>query len=77
MGYVLLMTLSGSALFIGYLCWEKVLGKSMTEAMKYGALIIVMLDYAVPWVWIKGIYRNVIGVFLSEDMPAGSKVLQI
>ncbi|MCI9307393.1 MAG: M56 family metallopeptidase, partial [Lachnospiraceae bacterium] len=75
MGYVLLMTLSGSALFIGYLCWEKVLGKSMTEAMKYGALIIVMLDYAVPWVWIKGIYRNVIGVFLSEDMPAGSKVL--
>ena len=50
MGYLFLMTFAGSALFIGYLCWEKMLKKSMTQCMKYKALLVVMLAYAVPFI---------------------------
>lgn len=75
MGYVLLMTFAGSALFIGYLCCEKILGQSMTQCIKYRALTVVMLIYAVPWVWVKGIYRNVIVLFWPGEVAAGSKLL--
>lgn len=72
MGYILLMTLAGSALFLGYLLCEKMLGKSMTQCMRYGALMIVMLNYAIPWVWIKGIYRSVIEFFWSDTIATGT-----
>ena len=75
MGYVLLMTFAGSALFIGYLGWEKILGKSMTQYMKYRALLVVMLVYVMPWEWFKGIYRQFIGCFLIEKVDAGAKGL--
>lgn len=75
MGYVLLMTLSGSTLFLGYLCWEKILDKSITQSMRYRALTLVMLAYAIPWVWLKGIYRQIIGLFLVEKVDAGAKGL--
>lgn len=70
MGYLFLMTFAGSALFIGYLCWKKLLGKSMTQCMKYRALMIVMLAYVVPWIWIKGIYKWVIELFWPREMTA-------
>lgn len=73
MGYVLLMTFSGSALFVGYLCYEKILGKFMTQCMRYRALMIVMLVYAIPWVWTKGIYRSIIEFFWPETIAAGAK----
>lgn len=57
MKYLLLMTISGSGLLIAYLCWEKLLEKSLTQGMKYKALMAVMLVYAVPWVGLKEIYR--------------------
>ena len=75
MGYVMLMTFAGSALFGGYLCWKKILGKSMTECMKYRALMIVMIVYAVPWEWLKGIYRQIIGLFLIREVDLRAKGL--
>ena len=73
MGYLFLMTFSGSILFIGFLFCEKMLTKSMTQSMRYRALIIVMLDYMVPWVWIKGIYKSFIEFFWPEPVAAGAK----
>lgn len=73
MGYLFLMTFAGSALFVGFLCWEKVLKKSMTQCMKYGALLVVMLVYAVPWIWAKGIYRYFIESFWPGEVAAGTK----
>ena len=52
MGYLLLMMSAGSALYIGYLLWVRLFGKSITQCMKYRALIIVMLAYVVPWAWL-------------------------
>lgn len=66
MGYIFLMSIAGSALFIGYLCWERILGKSVTQSLKYRALMIVMLVYTVPWIWIKGMYRTIIELFGRE-----------
>lgn len=75
MGYLLLMTFAGSALFIGYLCWKKILGSSMTQCMRYRALMMVMLVYIVPWAWIEGIYRWTIGLFWPEEVADGIKGL--
>lgn len=75
MGYIFLMSIAGSALFVGYLCWEKVLGKSITQCMKYKALMIVMLVYLVPWAWLKGIYKYIMGLFWLEEVDAEAKGL--
>lgn len=75
MGYLFLMTFAGSALFVGYLCWEKVLKKSMTQCMKYSALLVVMLVYAVPWIWVKGIYRYFIESFWPGEVAVGANGL--
>ncbi len=58
MWYLILMTLAGSVLFTGYLCWDKLLGRLISQNMRRSALILVMLTYVIPWVWMKGIYRN-------------------
>lgn len=68
MGYLFLMTFAGSALFSGYLCWKKLLGKSMTQGVRYRALMIVMLVYIVPWRWIKAVYKWVGDFFLSREV---------
>ena len=75
MGYLLLMTFAGSALFIGYLCWKKILGKSMTQCMRYRALMLVMLVYVIPWAWFKGMYRWAIGLFWLGEVDARAKGL--
>lgn len=69
------MTLAGSLLFVGFLCWENVFGKSMTQCTKYRALIVTMVVFAVPWVWIKGIYRNAIELFWPGEVATSSKLL--
>lgn len=58
MWYLILMTLAGSVLFTGYLCWDKLLGRFISQNMRRSALTLVMLTYVIPWVWMKGIYRN-------------------
>lgn len=63
MKYLLLMTVSGSGLFVGYLCWERILDKSLTQCIKYRALMVVMLVYAIPWVWLREGYRSLFGPF--------------
>ena len=75
MGYLFLMTLAGSALFIGYLCWKRVLGKFMTQCMKYRVLMIVMLVFVVPWRWIKGIYKWIIELFWPKEVTINVKGL--
>ncbi len=75
MAYLFLMTFAGSALFIGYLCWKKLLGKSMTQCMKYRALMIVLLVYVVPWIWIKGTYKWVGELFWPREVTADIKGL--
>lgn len=75
MGYLFLMTFAGSALFVGYLCWGKILGKSITQCMKYKALMIVMLAYTVPWIWIGGTYRYILSFFLLDEVYAAAKGL--
>ena len=69
------MTLAGSILFIGYIGWEKVLGKAMTQSMRYRALKITMLAYVVPWVWLKETYKHIVGLLWHEEVIAGAKGL--
>lgn len=72
MGYVMLMTFAGSALFVGYLCWKRVLGKSITQCMKYRVLMIVMLVYIIPWTWIKETYKTILLRFCPVIVDAGA-----
>ena len=58
MWYLLLMTLAGSILFAGYLCWDSLCERHLSQGMRYTALIIVLLTYLIPWVWIKGFYSD-------------------
>lgn len=69
------MSIAGSALFIGYLCWERILGKSVTQSLKYRALMIVMLVYTVPWIWIKGMYRTIIELFWPGEIATEARGL--
>lgn len=72
MGYLFLMTSAGSALYIGYLLWTRIFGKSTTQCMKYRALMIVMFVYVVPWAWLGGIYRRIMSFFLLDEVDAGA-----
>lgn len=58
MWYLILMTLAGSILFAGYLCWDCLCKRFLSQGMRYTALIIVLLTYLIPWVWIKGLYSD-------------------
>lgn len=69
------MTFSGSILFIGYLCLEKLLKSSVTQAMKYKMLIVTLLVYEIPWVWIKGIYYRIFGLFWRMEAVENVKGL--
>lgn len=69
MSYILLMTIAGSILFVGYLLWEKLIGEHMSQAFRYRALMLVMLAYLVPWVWLKGPYKSV-GALLQRNAKA-------
>ncbi len=73
MKYLLLMTVSGSALFVGYLFWERLLERSLTQYMKYKALMVVMLVYAVPWAWLREGYRSIFGPFWRIGAIAAAK----
>ena len=73
MKYLLLMTFSGSGLLIGYLCWERLLGKSLTQRMKYRALMMVMLVYVMPWAWLREGYRSIFGPIWRMGAIAAAK----
>lgn len=75
MNYLLLMTLGGSALLIGYLVWEKVFQKFMTQSMAYAALITVLLTFLMPWGWLNRIYRKVLFTFWDEGVIGEAKGL--
>lgn len=45
---------------IGYLFWERLLRRFLTEGMKYYALVCILLVFAVPWVWLKGVYGYIL-----------------
>nr|WP_300818214.1 M56 family metallopeptidase [uncultured Acetatifactor sp.] len=73
MKYLILMTVSGSGLLVGYLCWERLLENSLTQSMKYRALMVVMLVYAVPWAWLREGYRSIFGPFWRMGAIAAAK----
>lgn len=73
MKYLLLMTLSGSGLLAGYLCWEKILAKFLTQRMKYRALLVVMLSYAIPWIGLKEIYRWILTLLWRTGVLTAAK----
>lgn len=75
MNYFLLMTLGGSILLIGYLIWERVFEKFMTQHMGYAALLIVLLTYLVPWTWIREIYLKILFIFWGEGVIGEAKGL--
>lgn len=74
MGYLFLMTLAGSFLFIGYLGWVKLFGKSMTQCMRYKAMVMVLLVYVIPWVWMKGIYGAILSLFPRPETAVDGKM---
>lgn len=66
------MTLAGSLLFGGYRAWERLCGKFATQRMHYRALVMVLLVYVVPWVWIQGVYSAMLTVsYRQETLTVG------
>ncbi|WP_276947906.1 M56 family metallopeptidase [Acetatifactor muris] len=65
--YLLLITFAGGMLFSSYLIWQKMFDNCLTEAMKYRALLLVLLDYLVPWVWLKRPYEMLFTVFSGGE----------
>lgn len=63
----MLMTFSGSILFLGYWCWQKLCGHMLTQNIKYKALIIVLIVYVMPWMWIKGIYNKILELIIPAE----------
>lgn len=70
MNYLVLMTFAGSLLFLCYLCWDALCGRFLTQNMKYKALAMVLLVYAIPWVWLRRIYGNISDMFLQRERAA-------
>ncbi len=70
MEYLLLMTTAGSLVFVGYCLWKMLFVKLITQSMKYKAVILVLLVYLIPWIWLKGIYTNIF-VWSLRDMRVG------
>lgn len=73
MNYLLLMTLSGSALFIGYICLGRIFKKAMTQCMKYGELVVILLTYVIPWVWLQRPYSRFLGFFWYAEKVANER----
>lgn len=72
MSYILLMTIAGSGLLLGVLLWDLLMRKKITEAFRYGSLIIVMLTFLVPWAWMSGLYGNVFFEMRDETVAVMS-----
>lgn len=72
MKYLILMTIAGSALFMGWWCWQKLFGTFVSQGMKYRALVVVLLVYVVPWAWLKGAYGFAIRGFLRAKVSVVS-----
>lgn len=77
MSYILLMTIAGSGLLLGVLLWDLLMRKKITEAFRYGSLIIVMLTFLVPWAWMRGIYGNVGFEMRDETIAVMSGEVQL
>lgn len=75
MGYLILMTLAGSILFLGYLLWERICKSFMNEGMKYKALILVLLLHVIPLKWLKPWYRDLRDLFLPKAMETNAEIL--
>lgn len=72
MEQILLMTLAGSILWTGYYLLERRKGASLTQADRYRLLVLVILTYLVPWVWMKDVYKNLAFLFRRQTaVPAG------
>lgn len=83
MNYIILMTIAGSGLLLGVLLWDLLMRKKITEAFRYGSLIIVMLTFLVPWVWMRGLYGNLIfdagdetKAVMSGEIPFSALMVQ-
>lgn len=74
MVYLLLITFAGSILFSSYLIWQKLFDNCLTEAMKYRALNIVLLEYLVPWVWLKRPYEMLFTIFSGTETVNGAGI---
>lgn len=72
MKYLILMTVAGSILLVGYLCWNKLFESFITHGMRYRALVLVLLVYVIPWVWLKGFYSYVARKFFAVRVPVVS-----
>lgn len=63
-------------MFIGYCFWEMLFEKLMTQCVKYKIVILVLLVYLIPWIWLKKIYTNAL-VWLLRDIRVGDVVGEV
>lgn len=75
MAYLILMTLAGSILFLGYLIWEKICKSFMSEGMKYKALFLVLLLHVIPLAGLKLLYKTLLNMFLPRKTVSGKELL--
>lgn len=73
--YLLLMTLAGSILFLGYLLCEKICKSFVSENAKYKALTLVVLIHVIPLKWLKFWYRALMNLFLPRKTASGKELL--
>lgn len=76
MYYLLLMTFSGSLLFVGYLWWNRLWGGRVSQSMRYKALYLVLLAYAIPWGWLKKIYVGLFHILPRSQNVYETRILK-
>ncbi len=64
MSYLLVMTLTGTLLFLGYGILVKLVGRFMSRGLRYRILNIVLLLHVIPLTELKVLYR-----YLYEKLP--------
>lgn len=73
--YLLLMTMTGSILFLGYLIWTRACGSYISAGMKYRALVLVLLLHVIPLMWLKFIYNELLDLFRAPKVTSGVELL--
>lgn len=65
--YLLLMAVAGSLLLPGFLLWQRLFDRWLTENIKYRAILSVLLVYMVPWVWMRPPYEMLFGMVSRRE----------
>ena len=73
--YLILMTLTGSILFVFYLAWSKMFKGHVDARMRFVVLKIVLLAHVIPLMGLNNIYSKLLKLLLPQPAVQGDDLL--